>query len=102
MFDEGRLGAWPGCLLSSGLMTLLLYLEAQASHPLVVHRIVQLGIVVLCYGIAYRCGQAHPHVFLDGYHLNTQLPGNRNGLGEGNSWSDHDLDDRSTLSSDGK
>lgn len=102
MPDKGRFGVWPGCLLSTGLMALLLYLEAQTSHPPVVHKVVQIGIVVLCYGIAYKWVRAHPHVFLDHYYRDTLLHGRRAGPGEGNSQSDHDLDHQGTLNTDGK
>ena len=73
MPDKGRFDVWPGCLLSTGLMALPLYREARASHPPVVYKVVKNGIVVLCYCLAYKWIQAHPHVFLDECHRKSQL-----------------------------
>jgi hypothetical protein len=92
MLNKERFGVWPGCLLSTGLMALLLYLEAQAAHPPVVHKIVQFGIVVLCYYLAYKWVQAHPHVFLGRYRQDTGLQEKHPEHGTGQSQSDQDLD----------
>jgi hypothetical protein len=92
MPNKERFGVWSGCLMLLGFMVLLLYLEAQAAHPPVVHEIVQLGIVVLYYYLTYRWVQTHLHVFLNSYRQDTEQQEKRPERGTGQSQSDRNRD----------
>jgi len=61
---NGRFWEWWGSLLPVGLMVALLYLEAQASYPVLVRKAVQMGVTVLCLGILHRWARTHPHLFM--------------------------------------
>jgi hypothetical protein len=71
---KGRFWEWWGSLLPVGLMMALLYLEAQASYPVLVHKAVQMGIAVLCLGLLHWWARTHPHLFVGEYRREARQP----------------------------
>ena len=71
---EGRFWEWWGSLLPVGLMAVLLYLEAQAPHPALVRKAVQMGIAVSCLGLLHRWARTHPHLFLSEHRREARQP----------------------------
>jgi len=76
MFEE-EFWEWWRSLLPVGLMAVLLYLEAQAPHPALVRKAVQMGITVLCLGLLHRWARTHPHLLLGEHHREARQPEER-------------------------